>query len=148
MRFLAGGLTALLAMSALVFFWPAPGGSRSAATFSCSVAGITDGDTFRCAETDAGGRQIRIRLSGVAARERDGTCSDGHPCPAASAEAATAELARLADGQLLQCTDVGTTFGRIAAFCRLPDGRDLSCEMVASGTVDKWDRHWKDHRCP
>src|SRR5688500_10052947 len=70
----------------------------ASASFPCTVASITDGDTFRCAETDAGGRQLRIRLSGVAARETDGTCRAGHPCPEASAEAATAELDRLASG--------------------------------------------------
>src|SRR3546814_18347466 len=65
---------------------------KQAGAFACTVASITDGDTFRCSELGDDGRQIRVRLSGVAARERDGSCSPGHPCSAASAEAATAEL--------------------------------------------------------
>jgi endonuclease YncB( thermonuclease family) len=115
--------------------------------FSCTVASVTDGDTFRCAETGADGRQIRVRLAGIAARERDGTCLVGHPCPTASADAATAEMERLASGQVLSCDPNGTTFGRIAAFCVRSDGTDLSCAMIESGTVERWDRYWGAHRC-
>jgi endonuclease YncB( thermonuclease family) len=54
----------------------------ASSSFPCTVSSITDGDTFRCArgrsERDD---QTRIRLSGVAARETDGTCQRGHPCP-------------------------------------------------------------------
>lgn len=116
--------------------------------FSCTVASVTDGDTFRCEETGEDGKQIRVRLSGVAARERDGSCSPGHPCPAASAEAATSALSDLALGQRLSCKPVGSTYGRVAAFCSTPAGTDLSCAMVASGTAAKWDRYWQGHRCP
>lgn len=116
--------------------------------FPCTVASVTDGDTLRCHESDGRGRAIRVRLSGVAARERDGSCSPGHPCPNASAGAATAELEALALGQELSCRNVGETYGRIAAFCSRADGVDLSCAMVASGTALKWDRYWGWHRCP
>src|SRR3546814_5385241 len=51
---------------------------KQAGAFACTVASITDGDTFRCSELGDDGRQIRVRLSGVAARERDGSCSPGH----------------------------------------------------------------------
>lgn len=116
-------------------------------TFFCTVASITDGDTLRCIEREPNGKQIRVRLSGIAARERDGSCSPGHPCPAASAEAATAELHRLASGQVLSCRSVGETYGRRAAFCSTEGGEDLSCAMIESGTALKWDRHWNDHKC-
>lgn len=167
MKFAAGVLFAMVAMFCTIFFWPhgnatprldqaaltaqdAPPSTKSSAdTFTCTVASITDGDTFRCAQMDAGGKQIRIRLSGVAARESDGSCTEGHPCPTASGEAATQELSRLALGQDLQCEQVGTTYNRIAAFCRLPSGVDLSCAMVASGTTARWERYWKDGpTCP
>lgn len=123
-------------------------GIFSGEPFTCSVASITDGDTFRCEETDEQGRAIRIRLSGVAARETDGTCSPGHPCPDASAEAATAALSHLARGQTLACQKVGETYGRVAAFCKRSDGVDLSCAMVESGTALKWWRYWRFHTCP
>lgn len=115
--------------------------------FRCTVASITDGDTLRCVEEGADGRQIRVRLSGIAARETDGSCSPGHPCPIASAEAATAELSRLASGQVLECQANGSTYGRVAAFCRNGAGVDLSCAMVSSGTAERWDRYWNGHRC-
>ena len=115
--------------------------------FVCTVASVTDGDTFRCRETEATGREIRVRLSGVSARERDRSCSPGHPCPVASAEAASAELRRLALGQQLQCRLANMTYGRRAAFCRRSDGLDLSCAMVASGAAARWDSHWGRHRC-
>jgi endonuclease YncB( thermonuclease family) len=116
-------------------------------TFTCTVASITDGDTFRCEEHGADGRAIRIRLSGVAAREADNSCSPGHPCPDASAASATAALSQLAARQQLQCRQVGKTYNRVAAFCTRSDGVDLSCAMVDSGTVLKWRKHWGWHRC-
>ncbi|HZF93922.1 MAG TPA: thermonuclease family protein [Allosphingosinicella sp.] len=126
---------------------PASRDARAARSFDCTVTAVSDGDTFRCRETEADGRPIRVRLSGVAARERDGSCSPGHPCPEASAEAATRELAALADGRRLDCRQVGDTYGRRAAFCSREDGVDLSCAMVESGTTVVWQRHWGNHRC-
>ncbi len=117
------------------------------ATFVCTVASVTDGDTFRCEETEADGRQIRVRLSGIAARERDGSCSANHPCPDASSEAATAALEELAAGDVLICSDEGRTYGRRAGFCRTSAGVDVSCAMLAGGTVARWDRYWGDHAC-
>jgi endonuclease YncB( thermonuclease family) len=111
------------------------------------VTAVSDGDTFRCREREADGRQIRVRLSGVAARERDGSCAPGHPCPDASAESATRELSALAAGRRLDCRQVGDTHARRAAFCSREDGVDLSCAMVESGTTLVWQRHWGDHRC-
>lgn len=116
--------------------------------FSCTVASITDGDTLRCAERGSDGRAIRVRLSGIAARERDNSCSPGHPCPDASSEASTTALERLAAGEELSCRAVGTTYGRVAAFCENGSGVDLSCAMVQGGYAAKWDRYWGAHRCP
>lgn len=115
--------------------------------FACTVATITDGDTFNCLEQSPDGRPIRVRLSGIAARESDGTCSLGHPCPDASAEGATSELERLAAGQSLNCQRVGSTYGRVAAFCQRDDGIDLSCAMVDSGAALRWDTYWAGHQC-
>jgi endonuclease YncB( thermonuclease family) len=115
--------------------------------FTCTVSSITDGDTFRCAELEPNGKQIRVRLSGIAAREKDGGCTEGHPCPNASAEAATAVIETMALGKSLRCRQVNLTYGRRAAFCSLPGGEDLSCAMVDSGTVEKWPKHWGSHRC-
>lgn len=90
----------------------------------------------------------------------DGSCRPGHPCPAASAEAAKAALVRLLGGQRgtarkghaivagppLTCLSEGARGVRIAAWCALPDGRDLSCAMVATRGVERWE-NYDQRRC-
>lgn len=116
-------------------------------TFTCTVAAVHDGDTLRCFERGPDGRQLRVRISGIDARELDGSCAPGHPCAAAPPEAATAALERLTSGQRLQCTFEGYTYRRLSGFCRNGAGVDVSCAMLESGTVAKWGRYWKGHRC-
>lgn len=111
------------------------------AAFLCAVLYVHDGDTLRC--TDG----TRIRIAGIDAKETDGRCARGHPCASAPPEQATAQLRRLTTGQTLTCQPNGTTYNRIAAFCRTSNGTDISCAMLASGTVAKWDRYWRNHRC-
>jgi hypothetical protein len=127
------------------------------ASFACTPVKVWDGDgPIHCAEGP------RIRLSGIAARETDGSCRPGHPCPTASAEAARDTLAALlgrttgtaSEGHLLikgpalTCRAVGSAGGnRTAAWCVSPTKGDLSCAMVKSGTVAKWDRYWGKHAC-
>jgi endonuclease YncB( thermonuclease family) len=127
------------------------------AGFACTPVKLWDGDgPIHCAEGP------RIRLSGIAARETDGSCSPGHPCPAASAEAAREALAALLgrttgtapqghlliEGPALTCRAFGSAGGnRTAAWCVSPTKGDLSCAMVKSGTVVKWDRYWGKHAC-
>ena len=126
-------------------------------SFACTPTKVWDGDgPIHCAEGP------RIRLSGIAARETDGTCSPGHPCPSATAEEARDTLAALLgrttgtapqghlliEGPVLTCRAVGSAGGkRTAAWCESPTKGDLSCAMVASGTVEKWDRYWRAHSC-
>jgi hypothetical protein len=51
-------------------------------------------------------------------------------------------------GPTMTCLSEGSAGGsRTAAWCTLPSGQDLSCAMVATGTVLKWDRYWQGHRC-
>jgi endonuclease YncB( thermonuclease family) len=131
------------------FLPPADPSASSAAppSFTCTVAAVHDGDTLRCFERGPDGRQIRVRISGVDARELDGSCAPGHPCASAPPEAATAALERLASGQKLQCIPENMTYGRIAAFCVSAAGVDVSCAMLKSGTVALWRRYWANHRC-
>lgn len=100
--------------------------------FECRVSSITDGDTLRCWDG------TRVRLNAVAARETDGTCSAGHPCPAATAEEATAKLRELARGHLLRCRQTGMSYDRKAAICVNEDGIEINCAMVRSGTALVW----------
>lgn len=127
------------------------------AFFTCTPVAVYDGDgPIWCKEGP------RIRLSGIAAREADGTCRPGHPCPSASGRKARNTLVSFLGGAKgytktghvrvsaapMRCRSVGSAGGkRTAAWCVTAGGLDLSCAMVASGTVLKWDRYWKDHRC-
>ena len=118
-------------------------------SFVCTPVLVWDGDgPFWCAE----GPHVRIR--GIAAREMDGSCRPGQPCPSASAISARDALVVLlggsrgenrtghvlVDGPRLDCISDGWAKGnRTAARCALPDGRDLATAMIGSGTVLAWD---------
>ncbi|WP_129793919.1 thermonuclease family protein [Sphingosinicella sp. CPCC 101087] len=126
-------------------------------TFTCTPVRVWDGDgPIWCAEGP------RIRLAGIAAREMDGSCRDGHPCPRAPAQAARDHLASLLGqpvgrsreghvlvrGAPLTCRSDGNGRGsRTAAWCATAEGVDLSCAMVDSGMAARWDRYWRGHRC-
>lgn len=142
----AAGFGSMAALLALGSIHGATSG-QAESSFVCTVASVHDGDTLRCLERGPDGRSLRVRLSGIDARELDGSCAPGHPCASAPPEAATAALERLAGGQRLQCQPEGVTYRRQAAFCRNGAGVDLSCAMLASGTVALWPRYWKGHRC-
>ncbi|UAB78959.1 hypothetical protein INR77_04475 [Erythrobacter sp. SCSIO 43205] len=126
-------------------------------TFNCTPVAVWDGDgPIWCEEGP------RVRLSGIAAREMDGTCSDGHPCPAASALDARDALVRLigsptgvgphghitVSGPAMRCLSDGSAGGnRTAAWCTSPKGGDINCAMVAGGWALRWEKYWTDHRC-
>ena len=125
--------------------------------FDCTPTHVWDGDgPIWCAEGP------RIRLSGIAARELDGTCSRSHPCPASDPIASRDFLANLVGepygeshfghilvrGPTMRCLSTGGAGGsRTGAWCVSPRGGDLSCTMVASGMAARWDRYWGQHRC-
>lgn len=100
--------------------------SRAANTFSCRVASVHDGDTFRCADGK------RIRLSAIDTPEMPGACQPGRSCAPGNPYAAKAALSRLISGRTVQCERVGTSYNRIAAWCSA-GGMDLSCSMVRTG---------------
>lgn len=126
-------------------------------TFTCTPTHVWDGDgPIWCAEGP------HVRLSGIAAREMDGSCRRGQPCPDASPTLARDALVRLLGGARgsnstghvivagprLSCRSEGSAGGnRTAAWCRLPTGADLSCAMIRTRTVLRWDRYWKGPGC-
>jgi endonuclease YncB( thermonuclease family) len=126
-------------------------------TFSCTPTHVWDGDgPIWCAEGP------RVRLAGIAAREMDGSCRPGHPCPDASAVQARDHLVTLlggargvaptghvlVSGPRLTCrSDGGAGGDRTAAWCSPPRGTSLNCRMVASGTAARWDRFWRGAGC-
>lgn len=131
--------------------------------FLCTPVAVYDGDgPVWCAEGP------KLRIAGIAAREMDGHCRSSpaqgsQPCPRASGTQARDALVTLLGGARgtsleghvivrsppLRCRSAGDArYGRTAAFCTLPDGRDLSCAMLATGTVLRWARFAGNLRCP
>nr|WP_314431100.1 nuclease [uncultured Brevundimonas sp.] len=111
------------------------GSAAADADLPCRVAYVHDGDSLRCQDG------ARIRLHAVAARETDETCSPGHPCPAASGAAATQALKRLTEGRDLTCRSIGRSYDRITAICWTPEGTEVNCAMIRSGTTTIWPRY-------
>ena len=125
--------------------------------FACTPVAVYDGDgPIWCAEGH------HVRLAGIAAREMDGSCRSGQPCPAASAIAARDALVRLLGGSrgvmptghirvraaMMHCISTGAARGtRTGAWCTLADGRDVSCAMLATRTVAVWPRYWLRPPC-
>lgn len=126
-------------------------------SFECTPIAVWDGDgPIWCKEGP------RIRLSGIAAREIDGTCKPGHPCPKTSGIVARDALVRYigtstgklsyghikVKGPTMRCMSVGGAGGnRTAAWCISPKSGDLSCAMVRGGYALKWKKYWKSHKC-
>lgn len=124
--------------------------------FTCTPTHVYDGDgPIWCAEGP------RIRLAGIAAREIDGSCRPGHPCPRADALAARDHLVRLIGkpigvapsghvlvrGDSLTCRSAGGGKGsRTAAWCSSRRAGDLSAAMVRSGLVARWARYDRGRR--
>lgn len=107
--------------------------SGPAYDFACDVAYVNDGDTLRCQDG------TRVRLHAIAARETDGSCSPGHPCPTASASMSRAALTELA-GRRITCIQTGTSYERVTAICRNTSGVEINCAMVQTGAALIWDR--------
>lgn len=126
-------------------------------SFDCTPTHVWDGDgPVWCAEGPS------LRLSGIAAREMDGSCSTGHPCPDASPIEARDALVDLLGtrtgvgqhghillkGPTMRCTSTGGAGGdRTGAWCISPRSGDISCAMVKGGWAARWDRYWQRHVC-
>ena len=129
----------------------------SGQAFDCTPTAVWDGDgPVWCEEGP------RLRLSGIAAREMDGSCSPGHPCPSATAIEARNALVSLigkptgtgehghvlVKGPTMRCISTGSAGGsRTGAWCISPKGGDISCAMVRGGYAARLDRYWQGHRC-
>ena len=125
--------------------------------FTCTPVAVWDGDgPIWCAEGP------KVRLAGIAAREIDGSCRPGHPCPPRGGVEARDALVRLigrprgvaptghvrVSGPPLQCRSDGIGKGdRTAAWCRAPRAGDLSCALVDGGYALRWDRYWRQSQC-
>jgi endonuclease YncB( thermonuclease family) len=126
-------------------------------TFTCTPVRVWDGDgPLWCQEGP------RIRLTGIATRERDGSCANGQPCPDVDPVQARDALVQLigepvgvsphghvlVEGPPMECLSEGDGgYERTSAWCVSPKGGDLSCAMVDGGYALRWERFWRDHNC-
>jgi hypothetical protein len=142
--------------------------------FVCTPVAVWDGDgPIWCAPGPGEKSGPRLRIAGIAARERDGSCRPHHPCPRASALESRDALVKLLGGSTgtfrahpnaayehvrvagppLRCVSDGDARGtRTAARCELPatatrPARDLGCAMLATRTVKKWKAFWRGRGC-
>lgn len=119
----------------------------AAALFMCTPIAVYDGDgPVHCREGQ------KLRIAGIAAREMDGSCRPGHPCPRSSAIEARDALVNLLGGArggwktghivvsypTMRCRNLGQSYGRVVASCTLTDGRDWGRAMLATRTVLPW----------
>lgn len=119
--------------------------------FHCTAVAVWDGDgPIRCTEG------VNVRLAGIAARERDGSCRPAQPCPPASGIAARNHLVDLLgaaigtsrDGHvriapiLLTCRSRGAdAYRRTVAACNRQDGLNVGCTMIRDGFALRWPRY-------
>lgn len=129
------------------------------------ASAIADGKAFTCTPThvwDADGpiwcaEGPHVRLHGIAAREMDGTCRPGHPCPRMGPIEARIILVTLlrpvrtgitstghvaiSEAPALSCVSYGDAKGnRTAARCRTRNGLDLSCSLIKAKAAAEWRR--------
>src|SRR4051794_10169060 len=102
------------------------------APFLCLIASVHDGDSITCAD------RTKIRIAGI--QSPDFTNTDpcrkhrtGYTCDDAAAIRARDIVAEMIQGRELRCHPVDTSYNRVVATCSLPDGRDLSCAVIAAG---------------
>lgn len=118
----------------------------SGSAFICTVTRVHDGDgPLWCAEGP------KVRIAGIQAPDFESAtpCRDGragYVCDDRAARASQRTVSALVLGKRLTCTALEPSYSRIVARCRLPDGRDLSCAVLAAGAATRWDRYWRRYR--
>jgi len=109
----------------------------------CEVVHVHDGDgPYWC----RGGPKIRV--AGVQAPDFTSAepcrrSKPGYVCDDRAAERSRVIAERLVLHKTLTCQPVGRSFKRVVARCTLPDGRSLSCALIASGAATRWDSFWR-----
>ncbi|MBM3333394.1 hypothetical protein FJY63_01915 [Candidatus Sumerlaeota bacterium] len=105
------------------------------AVIMCLVVAASDADTVRCAD----GR--RVRLAGISALERDGSCNSRPYCPAMRHKQAQPIAARLTLGRTIAFRVVGKSYDRDVG-----ENKALRCALVQSGAAVEWPRYMRRYR--
>jgi endonuclease YncB( thermonuclease family) len=98
----------------------------------------------------------KIRLAGIGATEIDGSCRPNQPCVPGNGRAQRRAMVAAIGASIshedaedngqawftapvrLTCDPTGKSYQRIVAWCRLPDGRDVSCVAIRAGVAVRW----------
>ena len=117
--------------------------------FSCTGTRVHDGDgPLWCSNG------IKVRIAGVQAPDFESAspcrAADSrranYLCDDAAAKRSQQVVERLVLRKTLECESTGKSYGRVVARCALPDGRSLSCAVIASEAAVRWDRYWRQYR--
>lgn len=110
------------------------------AVIMCLVVAVPDADSLTCAD----GR--RIRIAGVSALERNGSCNSAPACPTMPHRLAQPIAARLTLNRTIAFRIVGKSYRR-----EVGENRALRCALVQSGAAVEWPRYMREYqlsRCP
>lgn len=115
-------------------------------SFTCDVIRVHDGDgPLTCANG------VKIRIAAVQSPDFESAepCRTGkanYVCDNRRARAAQRVTEGLVLGKRLTCTAVDKSWNRVVARCWLPDGRSLTCAVIARGGGRRWDAYWRRYR--
>lgn len=114
--------------------------------FTCEVVRVHDGDgPLWCRN----GRKIRvagIQTPDFTSAQPCRTHRAGYVCDDRAAAASQRVASRLTLRKRLTCQPVDRSYKRVVARCTLPDGRSLSCAMLAAGAATRWDTYWRRYK--
>ncbi|NTS64190.1 hypothetical protein HRV97_03310 [Sphingomonas sp. HHU CXW] len=114
--------------------------------FICQVVKVHDGDgPLWCRN----GKKVRV--AGIQAPDFESaqpcrTKRANYVCDDRAARASKRIAGQLTLRKRLTCLSVDQSYGRIVARCMLPDGRSLSCAMIAVGAATRWDSYWRRYK--
>jgi endonuclease YncB( thermonuclease family) len=113
------------------------------AAFLCLVTHVHDGDgPLWCANG------IKVRIAGAQAPDFENAepCRRGKPayvCSDVQAARSQRIVEKMTLNRSMTCQPVGKSYTRVVARCTLPDGRSLSCAVIAAGAATRWDSYWR-----
>lgn len=96
----------------------------------CTITGVTDADTVTCANGQ------RIRLAGISALERNGSCNSFPDCATMPYAQAKRQVERIALGWTYRFRVYGRSGRRVVA-----DSPELRCAILRSGAAVTWRRY-------
>lgn len=114
--------------------------------FTCEVVRVYDGDGPLWCRSGEKVRVAGIQSPDLTSAEPCRQHRPGYVCDDRRSGAAQRIAERLTLGKRLNCQPVGRSYRRVVARCRLPDGRSLSCALIAAGAADLWRAYWRRYK--